>query len=140
MTLKGDPIIPVAFASSGACPAISTEFSSLNRYVGQNLVESHYSYASHLSLCREFQETAMILIEGVEYRATLDLIIEREMTIKFQKLVGLLVGAAEELFGVMGETAFEMISLRGEAYGVEFEAWWTWYSFIDGVANGCGGI
>jgi hypothetical protein len=76
MTLKGDLIIPVAFASSGACPAISTEFSSLNRYVGQNLVESHYSCARHLSLCREFQETAMILIGGVEYRATLDLIIE----------------------------------------------------------------
>ena len=53
------------------------------------------------------------------------------MTIKFQKLVGLLVGAAEELFEVMGETAFEMISLRGEAYGVEFEAWWTWYSLAD---------
>lgn len=129
----GDIITPVAFALSGDCFALSTEFSSINKYIGQSLVDSHYICVEEDLVCREFQENASILINGIEYRATIKLIIEKELNLEFIKLVGLLVSTAKELFEASGRRAFEMLLLNGEIKGVRFEAWWAWYEYKQGL-------
>jgi hypothetical protein len=135
---EGDSDTLVTFAISGACPALSADFTYINRYVAQSLIDSHYNCLDNLLVCRQFQESAPVLISGVEYRATLNLRIEREVDVEFPKLIGLLVGTVRELSDATGGTAFEMVSLNGKIEEVRFEAWWTWYEYSNGAAKGCG--
>jgi hypothetical protein len=122
---KGDSITAVAFSILGACPALSADFSEINKYVGQSLIQSYNNCFNNLLLCREFQESASVQVGGVGYRATLNLAVEREMDVEFPKLISLLVGTARELFEATGGNAFEMISLNGKVDEVRFDAWWT---------------
>ncbi|KAH6675992.1 hypothetical protein B0J14DRAFT_376251 [Halenospora varia] len=116
---KGDPNTLITFAISRSCSAFSTDFSIINKSLGQMLINSH----NNCIVCREFQESSSISIGGVEYRTTLKLIVEREMVdVEFAKLVGLLVSTARELFKATGRIAFEVVSLNGEIRGVRFEA------------------
>ncbi len=70
--------------------------------------------------CREFQEFITTIIDGVEYRVTLD---DEEIDTQFSNLVGLLISTARELFEATGKKAFEITSLSEEVGGMRFEAW-----------------
>jgi hypothetical protein len=70
--------------------------------------------------CRQFQDFITTIIDGVEYRVTLD---HEEIDIQFSKLTGLLISTARELFEATGKKTFEVISLSGEVTGMRFEVW-----------------
>jgi hypothetical protein len=70
--------------------------------------------------CRQFQEFITTIIDGVEYRVTLD---HEEIDIQFSNLTGLLISMARELFEATGKKTFEVISLSGEVSGMRFEVW-----------------
>ena len=137
MRHNGDSATTITFAVAGACSALSAEFSTINRYVGQMIISSHYNCIDNLLVCREFQESVKTSIDGVEYRATLRVMVEREVDVEFAKLVGLLVGTARELFEATGGTAFEVVSLNGDIERVRFEAQWTWYEYSYRATKSC---
>ena len=103
---KGYPVILITFAISGACSAFSTEFSTINKYVGQMLVNSYYNCVENLFVCWEFQESASIPIGSVEYRATLKLILRSEVGAGFARLVCLLVHFREWIVMIVAPSEY----------------------------------
>jgi hypothetical protein len=68
-------------------------------------------------------------------------LVERKMgEVEFTELVGLIVEAVKILFKGDENTGFEAVKLKGGYRDVAFQAWWTWYSFVDGVAGPCKGM
>ena len=131
---KGD-IVPVEFEISGAFPALSVGYTELNKDIGRRLMGSLSDCFSIVTSCLEFHESATTFVDGVEYRATLDLKIENELYLDFRILVGLLVGTVQALSMATGE-AFEMAILTGKVNGLRFDASWTWYHSKNEITGG----
>jgi hypothetical protein len=127
MSYQGAPSIPITFAIFGTSPALAAEFFNINKDLGRSLTLSHETCSS----CQEFHEVVMTSIGGIKYRVTLDLAIDKEMSVEFPKLGGLVLSTARELFHATGKKAFELISLSGEVDSVKFEIWWTWHALIE---------
>jgi hypothetical protein len=79
------------------------------------------------------------LNEGkIEYRVTLSLTIDEDMDAgPFLGLVKLLKRTTEVLFVEIGERGFGTLMERGVFEDVGFEAFWTWYEFVDGDVRSC---
>ena len=117
---------------------LAADFGCLVMDVGQSLTSSHRGRSSQAPPYMQFQETVAILIGDIEFRVTLDLTVDRQMNDQgFAELVGLTLGTTQRLFEVTGKKGFETLRLSGLSDGVNFEARWTWYSFINGVAGPC---
>ena len=134
---KGDIVVPIAFAISGVCPPLSAGYTELNKNVGLRLMGSHGDCFSIVASCLEFRESATMFVDGVEYRAMLDLKMENELYLDFPILVGLLVGTVQALSGATGGDAFEMVILTGKVNGSRFDASWTWYNSKNEITGGC---
>jgi hypothetical protein len=128
-------MVPIEFSVSGTCLAVSSDFACLTIDVGLNLIHSHRGSSERWPPFEQYQETVTTLIGDVEFR---DLLTERRMgKAEFAGLMGLVVGTARRLFEVAKSTGFESAILRGVYNGVAFKVWWTWYSFVNGVAGPC---
>jgi hypothetical protein len=79
-----------------------------------------------------------MVMDGVEFRATLDLKLEGEIGGKgLRDLAGLLLSVKKELAHAIHGRGFGTVRVHGEWYGVGVEALWTYYSFRNGAASRC---
>jgi len=141
MKSEVSPVVPIPFAISGTCPTLSADFACLVIDVGHNLIRSHRESSEHWPPFEQFQETVITFVGDVEFRVTLDIISERKMgEAEFVELVGLLVGTVRRLFEATQNTGFESAIFNGVYNGVAFKVWWTWYSFVNGLAGPCKGV
>ena len=84
------------------------------------------------------QETVKLDGKRTEYRATLSFTMSEDMEAgPFLGLVKLLKRTTEVLFVEIGDRGFGTLVESGVFENVEFEAFWTWYEFLDGVARRC---
>lgn len=131
--------MPISFTLSGNCSELSTEFVDLVTDVANNLVESHSRDSQDWPPLELFQETIVVSMGDREFRASLDLFVEKKMSVlECQELVELIRGTVLSLFRATQYIAFEAASLRGRHQGTEFRAWWTLYSVVDGTVGFCG--
>jgi hypothetical protein len=56
---------------------------------------------------------------------------------EFAELMGLVVGTVRRLFKAAECTGFESAIFKGIYNGIAFKVWWTWYSFVNGLAGPC---
>jgi hypothetical protein len=140
MKSKVSPVVPVEFSVSGTCLAVSPDFACLAIDVGQNLIHSHHASSERWPPFERYQETITTRMGDVEFRVTLDLLTDRKMgNAEFAELMGLVVGTVRGLFKAAQSTGFESAIFRGVYSGVAFKVWWTWYSFVNGLAGPCQG-
>lgn len=77
-------------------------------------------------------------MNGVEYRATLDLKLDGKIDGQgFRDLVGLLVSVKKELAHATHGRGFGTVRMHGDWHGVGVEAHWTYYTYEHGVARQC---
>lgn len=84
------------------------------------------------------QETVKLDGKRTEYRATLSLTMSEYMEVgPFLELVKLVKRTTEVLFVEIGNRGVGTLVESGVFENVEFEVFWTWYEFLDGVARRC---
>lgn len=138
MKSKVGPVVPTMFIIAGTCPALSADFSPLVIDVGQSIIRSHQKSSDHWPPFEQFQETVATWVGDAQFRVSLDMVTERKICeAEFVELVGLLVEAAKSLFEANGNAVPEAVKLGGVYNSIAFQAWWTWYSFDNKVAEKC---
>ena len=130
-------IVPINFELSHAVCPIGTDTLCMIHELGT------WVFASYSKDIREanqtIQETVKLNKGKTEYGATLSLTIDGDMEAgPFLGLVKLLKRTTEVLFVEIGEKGFGTLIERGEFEDVNFEAFWTWYEFVDGDVRRCG--
>ena len=132
------PVVSIPFDFSGVCSELSNDFTDLAADAGHHLILSHQETPAYWPPFESFQETIQIYIRNVEYRMTIDLLVDRKIeTEEFQELVGLIIATVKKLFEANEYSLFQSINLSGFYKSATFRSWWTWYSFINGVAKAC---
>jgi hypothetical protein len=135
--------IPITFlASQKTCPQLANLTSSLthnltnallSRYP-QGLISPHPGTHSPPF---PVQETTSTLLNGTEYRVTLDLKASAEVKKdKFKKLLALLVNVKTSL-GAQVNGGFGTVRVQGIVDGVKIGATWTYYEFGGGKPRVC---
>jgi len=79
-----------------------------------------------------------MIMHGIEYRATLDLKLDKAINGKhFKDFLGLLVSVKKELVNATHGRGFGTAHIKGNWHGVAIEASWTYYKFEHGIARRC---
>jgi hypothetical protein len=129
-------IVPVNFELSHAVCPIGTDTLCMIHELGIWVLAS-YSTNTH-EANQTIQETVKLNEGKIEYRVTLSLTIDEDMDAgPFLGLVKLLKRTTEVLFVEIGERGFGTLMERGVFEDVGFEAFWTWYEFVDGDVRSC---
>lgn len=131
-------VVDIDFNLSHATCSIGAETLSMISELGEWVLASHSTMIHEAN--QTIQETVRLDRKRKEYRATLSLAINTDMEAgPFQGLVKLVKRATEALFVEVGDQGFGAVAESGEFEGVKFEAFWTWYEYLNGDVKKCNG-
>jgi len=138
MRSKQNITIPISFTFLGGCSELLDDFFYLTIDVCDNLVCSHREDSEPWPPFEQFQETVSTLVKNVEFRQSIDLLVDAKMDdTEFISLVGLLIGTVRRLFEANNSFGFEYVILSGSYNGFDFKSWWTWYSIVNKIPGVC---
>jgi len=138
--MKSGPtiILPISFTFLGGCSVLVDDFLHLTLDVGNSLIYSHREDSEQWPPFEQFQESVSIVIKDVEFRQSIDLLVDGKMNdTDFTGLVGLLMATIRRLFEANENVGFKYTILSGSYNGLAFKSWWTWYSIHRGVSETC---
>jgi len=138
--MKSGPtiILPISFTFLRGCSVLVDDFLYLTLDVGNSLIYSHREHSEHWPPFEQFQETVSTVIKDVEFRQSIDLLVDGKMNgTEFTGLVGLLMATVRRLFEANENAGFQYTILSGSYKGFAFRSWWTWYSIHRGIPEAC---
>lgn len=131
-TLTHSLPIPLSFTlTPTTCAPLAHECNCLTRDLAARLIQAYPNGVPEST--NSITETVKMLMHGEEYRATMDLQLDKAIDGKnFKDLLGLLVSVKKELAHMTQGKGFGTVNIHGRWHGVGVRAVWTYYR-IEGV-------